>query len=238
MQTAAPAILKPGVTLDTLPGPRAGDVAGPGSHHLDPRHGADLLGSEARPAGSSTRSTPTRSRRPPTACRRASRRSTSAGRPASFRYLMPDFRARVHRGETFVIAGDRFAIGILARDEPGRAEGRRRGGGPRDGRRLRRQHGRHLPPQRVQPRPARRAEPRGGGRRAGRRRVHASTRCRARSPTRRRARPTTPRAALRRRKTRSAGAAASSRVGRREFRDVGRARAVDRLAGRRDARAA
>src|SRR5262245_2391052 len=29
----------------------------------------------------------------------------------AFRYLMPDFRARVHRGETFVIARDRFAIG-------------------------------------------------------------------------------------------------------------------------------
>src|SRR5213596_1645970 len=29
----------------------------------------------------------------------------------SFRHLMPDFRARVHRGETFVVAGDRFAIG-------------------------------------------------------------------------------------------------------------------------------
>src|SRR6187401_2974528 len=29
----------------------------------------------------------------------------------SFRYLMPDFRQRVHRGETFLIAGDRFAIG-------------------------------------------------------------------------------------------------------------------------------
>src|SRR6476660_1088723 len=29
----------------------------------------------------------------------------------AFRYLMPDFRARVHRGETFVIAGDRLAIG-------------------------------------------------------------------------------------------------------------------------------
>src|SRR5438105_13473499 len=29
----------------------------------------------------------------------------------SFRYLMPDFRERVHRGETFIIAGDRFAIG-------------------------------------------------------------------------------------------------------------------------------
>src|SRR3989442_7232737 len=29
----------------------------------------------------------------------------------AFRYLMPDFSARVHRGETFLIAGDRFAIG-------------------------------------------------------------------------------------------------------------------------------
>src|SRR5687767_15015592 len=29
----------------------------------------------------------------------------------TFRYLMPDFRSRVHGGQTFVIAGDRFAIG-------------------------------------------------------------------------------------------------------------------------------
>src|SRR5918912_97196 len=29
----------------------------------------------------------------------------------SFSYLMPDIRARVHRGETFLVAGDRFAIG-------------------------------------------------------------------------------------------------------------------------------
>src|SRR5215510_7212744 len=29
----------------------------------------------------------------------------------AFRYLMPDFRRRVHAGETFVIAGERFAIG-------------------------------------------------------------------------------------------------------------------------------
>ncbi len=29
----------------------------------------------------------------------------------AFRYLIPDFRARVHAGQTFVIAGDRFAIG-------------------------------------------------------------------------------------------------------------------------------
>jgi len=29
----------------------------------------------------------------------------------AFKYLMPDFRERVHRGETFLIAGDLFAIG-------------------------------------------------------------------------------------------------------------------------------
>ena len=29
----------------------------------------------------------------------------------AFRYLVPDFRKRVHSGETFVVAGDRFAIG-------------------------------------------------------------------------------------------------------------------------------
>jgi 3-isopropylmalate/(R)-2-methylmalate dehydratase large subunit len=29
----------------------------------------------------------------------------------AFRYLIPDFRRRVHGGETFLIAGDRFAIG-------------------------------------------------------------------------------------------------------------------------------
>ncbi|MCI0416810.1 aconitase family protein [bacterium] len=29
----------------------------------------------------------------------------------AFRYLMPEFRERVHRGETFLIAGDRFGIG-------------------------------------------------------------------------------------------------------------------------------
>src|SRR5213593_2217383 len=36
----------------------------------------------------------------------------------SFRHLMPDFRARVHRGETFVIAGDRLAIGSYRERSP------------------------------------------------------------------------------------------------------------------------
>jgi 3-isopropylmalate/(R)-2-methylmalate dehydratase large subunit len=41
----------------------------------------------------------------------------------SFRYLMPDFRKRVHRGETFVIAGDRFAIGSSREMSPAGLKG-------------------------------------------------------------------------------------------------------------------
>ena len=41
----------------------------------------------------------------------------------SFRYLMPDFRARVHRGETFVIAGERFAIGSSREMSPAGLKG-------------------------------------------------------------------------------------------------------------------
>ena len=41
----------------------------------------------------------------------------------SFRYLMPDFRRRVHSGETFVIAGDRFAIGSSREMSPAGLKG-------------------------------------------------------------------------------------------------------------------
>src|SRR5580765_5765647 len=41
----------------------------------------------------------------------------------SFRYLMPDFRQRVHRGETFLIAGDRFAIGSSREMSPAGLKG-------------------------------------------------------------------------------------------------------------------
>ena len=41
----------------------------------------------------------------------------------SFRYLMPDFRARVHRGDTFLIAGDRFAIGSSREMSPAGLKG-------------------------------------------------------------------------------------------------------------------
>src|SRR5690242_2107815 len=47
----------------------------------------------------------------------------------AFRYLMPDFRARVHAGHTFVIAGDRFAIGSSREMSPAGLKGIAEGAG-------------------------------------------------------------------------------------------------------------
>jgi 3-isopropylmalate/(R)-2-methylmalate dehydratase large subunit len=41
----------------------------------------------------------------------------------SFRYLMPDFRARVHGGQNFIVAGDRFAIGSSREMSPAGLKG-------------------------------------------------------------------------------------------------------------------
>src|SRR5207249_10208855 len=41
----------------------------------------------------------------------------------SFRCLMPDFRERVRRGESFVVAGDRFAIGSSREMSPAGLKG-------------------------------------------------------------------------------------------------------------------
>jgi hypothetical protein len=41
----------------------------------------------------------------------------------SFRHLMPDFRERIHGGQTFVIAGDRFAIGSSREMSPAGLKG-------------------------------------------------------------------------------------------------------------------
>src|SRR2546430_16622900 len=41
----------------------------------------------------------------------------------SFRHLMPSFRERVRRGETFIVAGDRFAIGSSREMSPAGLKG-------------------------------------------------------------------------------------------------------------------
>ena len=41
----------------------------------------------------------------------------------SFRYLMPEFRTRVHSGQTFLVAGDRFALGSSREMSPAGLKG-------------------------------------------------------------------------------------------------------------------
>jgi 3-isopropylmalate/(R)-2-methylmalate dehydratase large subunit len=110
MQIASSAVLKPGVTLTTLPEPRPSDLAGTGVQHRitgtalilwDPRHPDRKLD-----AIDTDQITPAADCVSESLDRLDERWKTGA-----FRYLMPDFRARVHAGQTFVIAGDRFAIG-------------------------------------------------------------------------------------------------------------------------------
>lgn len=110
MQIAKRAVLKPGVRLDTLPGPRPGDERGASSERLI--RGQALIFWDPRTPGKKLDAIDTDQITPAADCVSESLDTLDERwKIGAFRYLMPDFRARVHGGETFVIAGDRFAIG-------------------------------------------------------------------------------------------------------------------------------
>jgi 3-isopropylmalate/(R)-2-methylmalate dehydratase large subunit len=110
MQVATPAILKPGVTVESLPGPRDSDIAVSGSASLI--RGKALIFWDPKNPSKKLDAIDTDQITPAADCVSESLETLDERwKAGSFRYLMPDFRARVHRGETFVIAGDRFAIG-------------------------------------------------------------------------------------------------------------------------------
>jgi len=110
MQIAKPAILKPGVTLETLPAPRPSDLAAAGGRHLI--RGTALIFWDSRTPGKKLDAIDTDQITPAVDCVSESLETLDERwKAGAFRYLMPDFRARVHAGQTFVIAGDRFAIG-------------------------------------------------------------------------------------------------------------------------------
>ncbi len=110
MQIAKPAVLKPGVTLDTLPGPRPGDEATAASGRLV--RGKALIFWDPRTPGKKLDAIDTDQITPAADCVSESLETLDERwKVGAFRYLMPDFRTRVHRGETVVVAGDRFAIG-------------------------------------------------------------------------------------------------------------------------------
>ena len=112
MQVAKPAVLKPGVTAGSLPGPRESDIAIIGAAAAPLIRGRALILWDPKNPLRKRDAIDTDQITPAADCVSESLDTLDERwKVGSFRYLMPDFRARVHRGETFVIAGDRFAIG-------------------------------------------------------------------------------------------------------------------------------
>ncbi len=109
MQSIQPARLKPGVTPKTLHAPSAPLAA---AGHRSLVRGRALIFWDPKVPGKKLDAIDTDQITPADDCVSESLETLDARwKAGSFRYLMPDFRERVRRGETFIVAGDRFAIG-------------------------------------------------------------------------------------------------------------------------------
>ncbi len=116
-----PARLKPGVTLDSLPGPRPEDGAGGIGRTI---RGKALIFWDPRNPGRKLDAIDTDQITPAADCVSESLETLDERwKAGSFRHLMPEFRKRVHSGETFVIAGERFAIGSSREMSPAGLKG-------------------------------------------------------------------------------------------------------------------
>src|ERR1043165_9085381 len=110
MHTIQPARLKPGASLNDIPD-RSRDAASGGDDRLI-RGTALIFWDRKSTTPKKLDAIDTDQITPAADCVSESLETLDERwKAGSFRYLMPDFRARVHRGETFVIAGDQFAIG-------------------------------------------------------------------------------------------------------------------------------
>src|SRR6478752_4931852 len=122
MQVSKPAVLKAGVTVEALPGPRESDTVTTGAAPLI--RGRALIIWDPKNPAKKLDAIDTDQITPAADCVSESLETLDERwKAGSFRYLMPDFRARVHRGETFVIAGDRFAIGSSREMSPAGLKG-------------------------------------------------------------------------------------------------------------------
>jgi 3-isopropylmalate/(R)-2-methylmalate dehydratase large subunit len=116
-----PARLKPGVTPDRLPGPRPSDAAGEDSRII---RGKALVFWDPKVPGRKLDAIDTDQITPAADCVSESLDTLDERwKVGAFRYLMPNFRERVHRGDTFVVAGDRFAIGSSREMSPAGLKG-------------------------------------------------------------------------------------------------------------------
>jgi 3-isopropylmalate/(R)-2-methylmalate dehydratase large subunit len=118
-----PARLKPGVTLDEIPGPRPSDTPSSGAAARTIRGRALIFWDPVVP-GKKRDAIDTDQITPAADCVSESLETLDERwKAGSFRHLMPDFRSRVHRGENFVIAGERFAIGSSREMSPAGLKG-------------------------------------------------------------------------------------------------------------------
>jgi 3-isopropylmalate/(R)-2-methylmalate dehydratase large subunit len=127
MHTIEPARLKPGLTRDTVPDRSPQSSAGGQSNAVvrgraiifwDPMSLPGTTLARKRDAIDTDQITPAAD------CVSESLETLDERwKAGSFRHLMPDFRQRVHRGETFIVAGDRFAIGSSREMSPAGLKG-------------------------------------------------------------------------------------------------------------------
>jgi 3-isopropylmalate/(R)-2-methylmalate dehydratase large subunit len=122
MHVIEPVRLKPGVSLDTLTA--AAHTAGSSGATGPEVRGRALIFWDPKRPGQKLDAIDTDQITPTTDCVSESlERLDERWKAGAFRHLMPDFRKRVHAGETFVIAGDRFAIGSSREMSPAGLKG-------------------------------------------------------------------------------------------------------------------
>jgi 3-isopropylmalate/(R)-2-methylmalate dehydratase large subunit len=123
MHRIEPARLKPGITIQTLPGPRPEDApVSEASGHLV--RGKALIFWDPKVPGKKRDAIDTDQITPTSDCVSESLEALDQRwKDGAFRHILPDFRKRVHAGENFVIAGDRFAIGSSREMSPAGLKG-------------------------------------------------------------------------------------------------------------------
>src|ERR687885_340939 len=120
--TVEPARLKPGARPPAAPGAEA--PAKRDGVRPEPIRGRALIFWDPKTPGKKLEAIDTDQITPADDCvSETLERLDERWKAGTFRYLMPEFRDRVHRGETFVIAGERFAIGSSREMSPAGLKG-------------------------------------------------------------------------------------------------------------------
>jgi len=123
LHSIRPAQLRPGMTLEKLPAPRPSDLT---ASNDAPRliKGRALVFWDPKRPGKKLDAVDTDQITPAVDCVSESLETLDERwKAGSFRFLMPDFRKRVHEGANFVIAGERFAIGSSREMSPAGLKG-------------------------------------------------------------------------------------------------------------------